>query len=194
MKRTALLAILFALAGCQTSSAPTATVDPAPVLAGQAKKDKAVLTEADAIDKVAPKAKVHTDAQRAAVAAAPASDVTQLASDYEATIDGLTKSNAKLTEERDDARNQTDRTIIIGGYSLAALLVAAGVASLFLMAQLPFLGPMVSYSLMAAGGSVFVMLQAYQWTKAHPWITGVALLFLVAAGALMLANRHHSRK
>ncbi len=146
-----------------------------------------MLIEADAIDKMAPGAKVHTNAQRAAVAAAPASDVTQLVSGYEATID-------TLTEERDDARNQTDRTIIIGGYSLAALLVAAGVASLFLMAQLPFLGPKISYALMGAGASVFAMLQAYQWTKAHPWITGITLLFITVAGALAVANHHHSKE
>jgi hypothetical protein len=38
------------------------------------------------------------------------------------------------------------------------------------------------------------MLQAYQWTKAHPWITGITLLFLVAAGALAFANHAHDKK
>jgi len=61
------------------------------------------------------------------------------------------------------------------------------------MAQLPFLGPKIGFALIAAGGSVFAMLQAYQWTKAHPWITGVTLLFLTIAGALALANNHHSK-
>ena len=62
------------------------------------------------------------------------------------------------------------------------------------MSQLAFLGPKIGYALIAAGGSVFTMLQAYQWTKAHPWITGITLLFLVAAGALAVANHAHDKK
>jgi hypothetical protein len=192
----ALLVGLFLLAGCNHTTRPAyaSPVASAPVIASQEGKDTAILNEADKIDAIAPAAKLHTDGQRAAVAAAPASDVTRLVKALETEVAQLLKEIATLTKERDEARNQTDRTIIIGGYALAALLVAGGVATFFLMAQLAFLGPRIGYALIGAGGSVFVMLQAYQWTKAHPWVTGVTLLFLVAAGAFAAANQVHAKE
>jgi predicted small lipoprotein YifL len=185
---------LLALTGCGTAPVAYPPVESAPVVASQEGKDRAIVSEAAKIDAIAPAAKQHTDAQRAAVASAPAADVTRLVKALEAESSQLRKEAATLTKERDEARNQTDRTIIIGGYSLAALLVSAGVATFFLMAQLAFLGPKIGVALIAAGGSVFAMLQAYQWTKAHPWITGVTLLFLVAAASLAVANHAHDKK
>ena len=196
MNPTVALVALIALTGCSTSRAPALrpAVVSAPVVASQEGKDRAVLSEAAQIDAIAPAAKPHTDAQRAAVAAAPAADVSRLVKALEAEAAQLLKEIATLTKERDEARNQTDRTIIIGGYALAALLVAGGVATFFLMAQLAFLGPRIGYALIGAGGSVFVMLQCYQWTKAHPWVTGATLLFLVAAGAFAAANQVHAKE
>jgi len=196
MNPTVALLALLALTGCSTSRAPALrpAVVSAPVVASQEGKDRTVLSEAAQIDAIAPAAKPHTDAQRAAVAAAPAADVSRLVKALEAEAAQLRKEIATLTKERDEARNQTDRTIIIGGYALAALLVAGGVATFFLMAQLAFLGPRIGYALIGAGGSVFVMLQCYQWTKAHPWVTGATLLFLVAAGAFAAANQIHAKE
>jgi len=196
MNPTVALLALLALTGCSTSRAPALrpAVVSAPVVASQEGKDRTVLSEAAQIDVIAPAAKPHTDAQRAAVAAAPAADVSRLVKALEAEAAQLLKEIATLTKERDEARNQTDRTIIIGGYALAALLVAGGVATFFLMAQLAFLGPRIGYALIGAGGSVFVMLQCYQWTKAHPWVTGATLLFLVAAGAFAAANQVHAKE
>jgi hypothetical protein len=195
MKRTLALVALLCLVGCRTAPAVTRPpVASAPVVLSQEGKDTTVLAEALKIDAIAPEAKPHTDAQRAAVAAAPAADVAKLAKAFESQIADLGKTITRLTKERDEARNQTDRTIILGGYAAVALLVASGVATFFLMAQLAFLGPKIGYALIAAGGSIFAMLQAYQWTKAHPWITGVALLFLVAALALGFANHHHAKR
>jgi len=196
MNPTFALLALLALTGCSTSRAPALrpAVVSAPVVASQEGKDRTVLSEAAQIDAIAPAAKPHTDAQRAAVAAAPAADVSRLVKALEAEAAQLLKEIATLTKERDEARNQTDRTIIIGGYALAALLVAGGVATFFLMAQLAFLGPRIGYALIGAGGSVFVMLQCYQWTKAHPWVTGATLLFLVAAGAFAAANQVHAKE
>lgn len=182
------------LAGCRTAPAVARPpVASAPVVASQEGKDTAILSEAAQIDAIAPAAKPHTDAQRAAVAAAPAAQVVELVKAFEKQKAQDEADKATLRKERDEARNQTDRTIIIGGYALAALLVAAGVATFFLMAQLAFLGPKIGYALIASGASVFAMLQAYQWTKAHPWITGIALLFLVAAAALAVANHAHAK-
>jgi len=196
MNPTFALLALLALTGCSTSRAPALrpAVVSAPVVASQEGKDRTVLSEAAQIDAIAPAAKPHTDAQRAAVAAAPAADVSRLVKALEAEAAQLLKEIATLTKERDEARNQTDRTIIIGGYALAALLVAGGVATFFFMAQLAFLGPRIGYALIGAGGSVFVMLQCYQWTKAHPWVTGATLLFLVAAGAFAAANQVHAKE
>jgi len=196
MNPTVALLALLALTGCSTSRAPALrpAVVSAPVVASQEGKDRTVLSEAAQIDAIAPAAKPHTDAQRAAVAAAPAADVSRLVKALEAEAAQLLKEIATLTKERDEARNQTDRTIILGGYALAALLVAGGVATFFLMAQLAFLGPRIGYALIGAGGSVFVMLQCYQWTKAHPWVTGATLLFLVAAGAFAAANQVHAKE
>jgi len=196
MNPTFALLALLALTGCSTSRAPALrpAVVSAPVVASQEGKDRTVLSEAAQIDVIAPAAKPHTDAQRAAVAAAPAADVSRLVKALEAEAAQLLKEIAILTKERDEARNQTDRTIILGGYALAALLVAGGVSTFFLMAQLAFLGPRIGYALIGAGGSVFVMLQCYQWTKAHPWVTGATLLFLVAAGAFAAANQVHAKE
>ena len=184
---------LLALTGCSQTPAIRPVVVSAPIISSQEGKDTTVLAEALKIDAIAPSVRVHTDAQRAAVVAAPAADVSRLVKALEAESGQLRKEIVTLTKERDEARNQTDRTIIIGGYALAALFIAAGVATFFLMAQLPFLGPKIGFALIGAGSSVFALLQAYQWTKAHPWATGITLLFLVAAGALALANHSHAK-
>lgn len=165
----------------------------AAIIEGQKGKDRVVVEEAGKIAQEWPEAKPHTDAQIAAVAAAPAADVERLNAQWETVLANRDAIIAKITKERDEARNATDRAIRIGGYALAGILVALGVASFFLAAQVPWLGPKISMSLIAAGLSVFAMVQAYEWTKAHPWITGITLLFLVAAGALAYANHYHSK-
>lgn len=165
----------------------------AAIIEGQKGKDRVVVEEAGKIAQEWPEAKPHTDAQIAAVAAAPAADVERLNAQWEAVLANRDAIIAKITKERDEARNATDKAIRIGGYALAGILVALGVASFFLAAQVPWLGPKISMALIAAGLSVFAMVQAYEWTKAHPWITGITLLFLVAAGALAYANHHHSK-
>lgn len=76
------LLVLPLLAGCRLRAAPAPKIDPSPTLAGQVEKDRTVLVEADRIDAIAPEARPHTDAQRAAVAAAPAADVVRLVADY----------------------------------------------------------------------------------------------------------------
>lgn len=190
--------VVFALCspGC-TRGKQRASLPPpasAAIIEGQKGKDRVVVEEAAKIDAIAPEARPHTDAQRAAVAAAPAVDVEKLNAAWVAVVADRDKTIAKITHELADARNATDKAIRIGGYALAGILVALGVASFFLAAQVPFLGPKISMALIAAGLSVFAMLQAYEWTRAHPWITGITLLFLVAAGALAYANHYHAKK
>jgi hypothetical protein len=190
--------IAFSLSGCngrKPMMAPVPLPVSGPVVAGQKAKDEVVLKEADKIDAVAPLAKPHTDAQRAAIAANPAVDVEKIVAEYEVAlksrdgvIAGLKQENASLAKQLKDALEKTDRYLRLGGYGLSALLVAAGVASFFLAAQVPFLGPRIGFALIAAGGSVFAMMQAYDFTKQHPWVVGVALLFIVVAGVYAHSN------
>jgi len=132
MKRTLTLLCLLALTGCRTAPVPRPAVVSAPVVASQEGKDRAILTEAAQIDALAPAAKPHTDAQRAAVAAAPAADVAKLVKDYEATVSEQAERIAALTttvEKLKDAEKKKQVSICRwAGFALlalAALLVYA---------------------------------------------------------------------
>jgi hypothetical protein len=98
-------------------------------LASQEGKDTTIVSEAAKIDAIAPAAKPHTDAQRAAVAAAPAADVAKLVSGYDTKIKELTDSIADLSktiENLKDAEQKkqvaTCRWIGLGALALAVLL------------------------------------------------------------------------
>lgn len=196
--------VSLVFSACDTpnrSVTPVPIPKAAPIVSGQKEKDKAVLAEADKIDAQFPEAKPHTDNQRAAVAAAPAVDVEKLVADYEAALksrDGLIaalkEENATLAKKLADALEKGDFYIRIGGYALSALLVAAGVASFWLQAQLAFLGPKVGLALISAGGSVFAMMQAYDFTKDNPWVVGLTLALVLVAGVLAYANHWHDVK
>ncbi len=186
----------FAFGGVGCGGKVPASLPPpasAAIIEGQKGKDRVVVEEAGKIAQEWPDAKPHTDAQIAAVAAAPAADVERLNAQWAAVVADRDKVIAKLTQDLADARNATDKVIRIGGYALAGILVALGVASFFLAAQVPWLGPRISIALVAAGVSIFAMVQAYEWTKAHPWITGITLLFLVAAGIYAHGNHLHDK-
>jgi len=191
------LVALIGFGGCATARhslpAPVAPASAA-IVDGQEGKDRVVIAEAAKIEALAPAAKPHTDAQRAAVAAAPAADVSRLVAEFKDGIEKRDAAIAKLTADLAEAKNATDRTIRLGGYALAALLAAAAAASLFLAAQVPFLGPRISAALGAASVSVFVLLQAYEWTKAHPWATGITGLCLLIACVLAYANHLHHKE
>ena len=195
-----LLLLAFALTGCKTPTGNRPPIDAKPTITAHEGKDRTILSEAAQIDAIAPQAKPHTDAQRAAIAAAPAADVAALVARYEAQAKAdavskaqLQRDNARLVKDLASAHEKTDRVIRLGGYALAALLTAAGVASFFLAAQLPMLGPRIGIALVAAGASVFAMVQAYEWTKAHPWVTGITLALLLVAAVLAYANQLHAR-
>lgn len=102
------LAGLLFVGGCQ-SGAQAARVSPRPDAAGVAgrhdAKDKTVVVEADKIDAAvegspaAPVVKSSTDAQRAAVAAAPAAEIVDLAASFNRLLDERDKRIAALEEE-----------------------------------------------------------------------------------------------
>jgi len=173
------------LAGCRTAPAVARPpVASAPVVASQEGKDTAILNEAAQIDAIAPAAKPHTDAQRAAVAAAPAADVAKLAKGYEDHIVGLDKMVAKLEKQIADLKDaelkkQTAwlRWVGLGALAIAGLLAwarqlefaataaLAGLASLGL-AQLisqPWFMPAVSIAAGLALAAVgFIGYKKYQ--------------------------------
>jgi hypothetical protein len=190
----ACIAVVALLAGCASKPAPTRPpVNAAPVVASQTGKDAVIISEAAKIDAIAPAAKPHTDAQRAAVSAAPAADVARIVAEFEAAAKADAEEIIRLRAELASARDSVDRVIRIGGYALAAILGALAAASLFLAAQVPWLGPRISASLAAASISIFAMVWAYEWTKAHPWITAISGACILIAAALAYANHLHSK-
>jgi hypothetical protein len=119
--------VLLLSVGCQHApAAVTPPVASAPIIASQEGKDAAVLSEAAKIDAVAPAAKPHTDAQRAAVAAAPAADVAKLAKEYDAKTKEQAEHIGKLTDMITDLKDaeQIKQVATLRWIGLGLLLVA----------------------------------------------------------------------
>lgn len=197
--------VLLACTGCKTPTSNHTPIDATPVIAAQEGKDRSIAEWAGKIDASvdawlaqfpAPQGaeiKAATTAQRAAIAAAPASQFNSIIAAYQHNATNDAKTIARLTRERDDARSLVDRVIRIGGYALAGILAAAAAASLFLAAQVPWLGPRISAALGAASVSIFAMVWAYEWTKAHPWVTAITGACVLVAAALAYANHLHDK-
>ena len=101
-------------------------VESAPILASQEGKDTTVISEAAKIDAIAPAAKPHTDAQRAAVAAAPAADVAKLVNGYEAKIKELTDRISDLSKTIENLKDaeQKKQVATLRWFGLGALAIA----------------------------------------------------------------------
>jgi hypothetical protein len=134
MNPTLALLALLALTGCSTARAPALrpAVVSAPVVASQEGKDRTVLSEALKIETLAPQTKPHTDAQRQAVAAAPAADVSRLVNAYEAQIKdlndrvaGLSKTIENLKDVELKRQAAWLRGFGFGAFAVAGLLVWA---------------------------------------------------------------------
>jgi hypothetical protein len=128
MSRTVAIFCLLALTGCSTARAPALrpAVVSAPVVASQEGKDRTVLSEAAQIDAIAPAAKPHTDAQRAAVAAAPAADVSRLVKALESQIAELVRDNAAKDKQINDLKDAElkKQTSWLRWFGFGALAVA----------------------------------------------------------------------
>lgn len=201
------LAALLVIAGCKAAPSPSARppIDAKPVISAHEGKDRAIVDWAGKIDAsvdswfsqfpapFAGEIKAATAAQRAAVLAAPAAQFNVIIEALQRNNGSLEKENATLRKELASARDSVDRVIRIGGYALAAILGAAAAASLFLAAQVPWLGPRISAALGAASLSIFAMVWAYEWTKQHPWITAITGACILVAAALAYANHLHDK-
>lgn len=200
------IGLCLLMPGCRSTPGPVRPLpDAAPLMQAQEGKDRSIAEWAAKIDAavdawlaqfpspLAAEIKAATAGQRAAVLAAPASQFNTILAAYQHNAAESAKAIARLTRERDEARSLVDRVIRIGGYALAGILAAAAAASLFLAAQVPWLGPRISAALGAASVSIFAMVWAYEWTKQHPWITAITGACVLVAGALAYANHLHSK-
>lgn len=93
------VSIALAFSGCRGVPAIAPSAPSAPVIASQEGKDTAILAEAVKIDAIAPAAKAHTDAQRAAIAAAPAAEVKRILTEKDATIAAAEKQITQLRDQ-----------------------------------------------------------------------------------------------
>jgi len=185
--------LLFAATGCQRGGVtPTPPVNAAPVLKDQENKDRTVTKEADAIDKkvagtpVADDVKASTDAQRAAVAAAPAADVARIVAAFEAKAKADAATIAKLTATITDLENQALREQARWlTWTGVALLAAFGLS--LLVGQLA--AAVKTWPLALLGVGCFGLAQLIS----HPWFLRGFILLLIAAvaySAYYVFDRH----
>ena len=195
------------LAGCKTAPAASnrPPIDAKPLLLAHEGKDRAIVDLTAKIDAnvdawfsqfpapYAAEIKAATAAQREEVAKAPAAQFNVIIDAMQKNASDDAKTIATLRKELASARDSVDRVIRIGGYALAGILGALAAASLFLAAQVPWLGPRISAALGAASVSIFAMVWAYEWTKQHPWITAITGACILVAAALAYANHLHDK-
>jgi len=183
----ALVVAALALSGCATIRRAPAVASPVAVKAIAASheaKDTAIIAEAAKIDAIAPAAREHTDAQRAAVASAPAADLKPAFAVLESRIQELTKANetqAKQIAALKDVELRTQakslRWFGLAAFALAAVLAyirrvefaalaaLAGLLSLGL-AQLisqPWFMPAVTIAVaLGVAGGAWAVIHAYR--------------------------------
>ena len=192
--RPALALLCLALAGCNHRArvpAPAApAVDSRAISASHVAKDTTVIEEAAKIDAIAPEVKVHTDAQRAAVAAAPAAELKPAfdalqhrIAEQAKTIEKQTAHIAALQDAELRAQVRTMRWFGFGcilaavalGYArqIQFAVVSAGLGVLSLgsaqlwasVASHPLFKPVL-------GGSIVLSLAGLAWAAFHAYRKG----------------------
>lgn len=185
------LASLLFIAGCNTATRPTpekpVRPDASNVAGRHEAKDKTVNVEADKIDSTvkgtpqAAEVRASTDAQRAAVAAAPAKEIVELAANFNRALDLVEKRaaaleadnvslNKRLGELTDAERKK--QILILRGLGIVCA-VAAG--ALIYFGQRSFSG---------LAGIISVILLGLAQLISQPWFD---LAFNIALGLAFLA-------
>lgn len=108
---------------------------------------------------------------------------------------------AKLKEAEDKANSERRKWIMILTIGIGSLGVAAGVATLLLGSQYPFLGPKAGFSAIGAGLTLIAVGIAINAIERlldnHPWIVGTgvgcAVLLATIAAALIYSNHSHHK-
>lgn len=201
------LAACLALTGCSWGGkprpqpfTPPTSAELGRVVSAHEGKDRAIVEEAAKIDAIAPEARPHTDAQRAAVAAAPAADVAAL----RATIDTLMKARttdaatiADLRTQLEKSNSRTDQIIRLGFAGFGALLIAGAVIIALMAAKaggvFVGVGPMQAGAIAAAGCTMLFASFAYGWAlRNQTLVMSIFGACLVAAAVLWYSNRKHA--
>lgn len=155
------------LVGCQHGKTrrPAPVAPPVPVAAITAShegKDRAIVEEAAKIDAIAPEVKAHTDAQRAAIAAAPAAELKPAFAILESRIADLAKTNeaqAKQIAALKDAELRAQvRTMRWAGFACILIAAALGYAR------------QIQFAVIAAGAGFLSLALAQLWAAvaSHP--------------------------
>lgn len=193
-----LFLVLLFLVGCQRSGgiARAERPDAAGVIGRHAQKDATVIEEADKIDSAvagtaqAGTVKASTDAQRAAVAAAPAKDITELANVFGRALDQYERRIADLEAALDKEQKAALREQVrwLNGTGIL-LLVGFGVSVGF--GGLP--GARKTWPLVLLAGGCFGLAQVV----GHPWfVRGFLILLAVGAayGVWWAIDKHREGK
>ena len=181
------ITLAIALQGCNTFRKSKPPANTVPVLTKQAVKDEKIVQAADVIDTVtaptpvAAEVKVQTDVIRAAVKEAPAADVVALTKSLESAV-------AKAQQRADKAEAKSNTAIKVAIFGISSLVTMAGVALMFLGAQIGFAGPRMGLSVAAAGITGVGIGIAFDFATKHPWVVGVSLGFIVLAIGIAIAN------
>jgi len=177
--------------GCAHSPAKVRPSAPVPsattaIVTAHKGKDAIIIAEAGKIDAIAPAVREHTDAQRAAVAAAPAVDVERLNTEWRAVVDSLTAENARLAKDvaalKGQALREQSRWLTWAGVGLLAAFGLSIVVGQFAAA-------LKTWPLAVLGAGCFGLAQLIS----HPWFlrgfTGLLLAGL-AYSAYYVFDRH----
>ena len=158
--------VVLTLTGCQTTRAkaplPAPAVDSKAIAASHEAKDTTVIEEAAKIDAIAPQAKAHTDAQRAAVASAPAAELKPAFAILESRIAEQAKTIARQAEQiaalQDAELRAQVRTMRWFGFGCILAAAALGYAR------------QIQFAVIAAGLGVLSLGAAQLWATvaSHP--------------------------
>lgn len=195
--RHLVLALCLLLTACQTGKRqdPVRPPESAPVLAGQAEKDKVIVAAADTIDQkakgttVEADIKASTDAQRAAVKTYPAADVERITSEYQATIDSMNKDIAAKAKQISDLQDAEKKKQVFW-LRLAGIVAVIATAALVYFGLRAFAGLAGTIALVCLG---MAQLISQPWfDTVFNWTLAVVAAAFVGVG--LYEFRSHARR
>jgi hypothetical protein len=173
------LILCVALTGCGTKPVhrPVQTAkETGKIVSDHKIKDAVIVKEADAIDAIAPEAKPHTDAQRAAVIAAPAEQIAGLARTIASLESTVTKQAERIAALQDAELRAQVNTMRWFGFGCILAAAALGYAR------------QIQFAVLAAGSGFLSLALAQLWASVashpafKPTIGGLVVLGLVGFG------------
>ncbi len=197
---TLLFLVILGCSGCIRGKSRPSLPPPASaaIIDGQAGKDRVVVAEAGKIAQEWPDAKPHTDAQIAAVAAAPAADVARLDAAWKAIVKQVTGERDEARKKLAEADAKFHRTVRLwlafAGFTFGALTIAGGIMFAKFAVLFSWFGRDVLILTASLSSLAWFTSLAYGWAVAHlNWIMGGAAFLLVAVALLIYANIRSDR-